>query len=218
VKAREVKERMLYWPGIARTQAVTQEHDALAFRGQKNAQSATALTDLYEQYYDRVTRYIAARIGNRDLAEDLAGDVFVRCVESIGSFEQRGVPLQAWLFRVAHNIVIDHYRRNSRRRNVPLDAAAELPGDSQPQEEVEQKLIMDRVTQAIALLNPAQQQVITLRFIAGLSSEEAGAVMGRTNGAIRELQRTALKALRGQLGTDLEKVRFGAGEEGTGEG
>lgn len=188
----------------------------MALRGRNSAESnAAALADLYEQYYDRVTRYIAARIGNRDLAEDLAGDVFVRCAESIGSFEQRGVPLQAWLFRVAHNIVIDHYRRSSRRRNVPLDEALELPSDHEPQGEVEQKLIMDRVLQAMAQLNPAQQQVITLRFIAGLSSEEAGSVMGRTKGAIRELQRTVLKALRGRLGDDLEKVRFGVGEEGT---
>lgn len=175
-------------------------------------QDAAVLADLYEQYYERVARYIAARVSNRDLAEDLAGDVFLRCVESIGSFEQRGIPMQAWLFRVAHNAVIDHYRRSGRRQTTPLEEAEEQAGRSDPPAEVEQKLLLDRVYGAMQRLNASQQQVLSLRFIAGLSSEETGQVMERTNGAVRELQRTALKALRGLLGTDVDRLRFGPPE------
>ena len=160
---------------------------------------AVVLADLHEQYYDRIARYIAVRTGDRDAAEDMAGDVFLRAVESLGNFEQRGIPLQAWLFRVAHNLVVDHLRRRSRRRSVPLDEAMATPDRSDPAGEVEHRLSMERVDQAMVELNPAQQEVIALRFMGGLSSEEAGAVMGRTAGAIRELQRTAIGALRGML-------------------
>ena len=166
---------------------------------------AAVLADLHEQHYDRIARYIAVRTGDRNAAEDMAGDVFLRAVESLGSFQQRGIPLQAWLFRVAHNLVVDHLRRRSRRRSVPLDEAMAIPDRSDPPGEVEHRLSMERVDQAMDKLNPAQQEVISLRFMGGLSSDEAGAVMGRTAGAIRELQRTAIKALRGVLVTEAEE-------------
>lgn len=206
---------MVYWPRTVRAQAHFQERTPLARQGPLRAQhDAAVLAELYEQYYERVAWYITARVSNRDLAEDLAGDVFLRCVESIGAFEQRGVPMQAWLFRVAHNIVIDHYRRSGRRQATALDEADEQAGRSDPPGEVEQKLLMERVYAAIGRLNASQQEVVSLRFIAGLSSEETGQVMGRTNGAVRELQRTALKALRGILGTDVDRVPFGPADGG----
>ncbi len=164
---------------------------------------ADSLADLFEQYYDRIARYIASRTGDRDLAEDMAGDVFVRAVESFSSYQERGLPIQAWLFRIAHNLVIDHYRRSSRRQTVAIDDAMELAGDADPTAEVELRLSMERVGEMLVRLNPAQQEVISLRFMGGLSAEEAGAVMGRTAGAIRELQRTALKALRALLGPEI---------------
>lgn len=167
------------------------------------APNPETLSQLFELHYDRIARYIAARVGNRDLAEDLASDVFVRAVESYGSFQQRGLPVQAWLFRIAHNLVVDHYRRASKRKSVPIDDAERISGPSDPHREVELKLSMERVSQAMRLLNPGQQEVIALRFIGGLSAEEAGGIMGRTSGAVRELQRTALKALRAHLGPDI---------------
>ncbi|MCH7482189.1 MAG: sigma-70 family RNA polymerase sigma factor [Chloroflexi bacterium] len=160
------------------------------------------LTVLYEELYDRIARYVTARTGNRDVGEDLAGEVFVRAVESIGSFRERGVPVEAWLFRIAHNLVVDHYRRSARRPIVPIDDAMGLAGSADTAGEVEQRLAMERVAQMMQRLNPAQQEVISLRFSGELSAEEAGAVMGRTPGAIRELQRTALKALRALMGPD----------------
>ena len=160
------------------------------------------LTVLYEELYDRIARYVTARTGNRDVGEDLAGEVFVRAVESIGSFRERGVPVEAWLFRIAHNLVVDHYRRSARRPTVPIDDAMGLAGSADTAGEVEQRLAMERVAQMMQRLNPAQQEVISLRFSGELSAEEAGAVMGRTPGAIRELQRTALKALRALMGPD----------------
>ena len=163
-----------------------------------------ALAQLFESCYDRVARYMAVRVSNRDIAEDLAGECFLRAAESIGSYKDRGVPMEAWLFRIAHNLVVDHYRRSARRQTTPIDEVFDLAGPSDPSAEVEQKLTMERVNQAMDHLNPAQQEVIALRFVGGLSSEEAGQVMGRTSGAIRELQRTAVSALRGLLGPEIE--------------
>ena len=163
---------------------------------------AQVLTDLYEELYDRIARYVTARTGSRDLGEELAAEVFVRAVESIGSFRDRGAPVEAWLFRIAHNLVVDHYRRSARRPAVVLDDAMQLAGSADTAKEVEQRLAMERVRQMMEHLNSAQQEVISLRFSGELSAEEAGAVMGRTPGAIRELQRTALKALRALMGPE----------------
>ena len=208
---------MVYWLRAAPRNIAPQEHIDVVLRGSRGAQpDAGILAELYEQYYDRVARYIASRTGNRDVAEDMAGDVFLRAVESFGSFQHRGVPVQAWLFRIAHNLIVDHYRRGSRRHTIPIDETFDIAGASDVQAEVEHRLTMERVYQAMQHLNAGQQEVISLRFMAGLSAEDAGTVMGRTSGAIRELQRTAIKALRSRLGPVAAQLGFAA-PEGAGE-
>lgn len=196
---------VLYW--AAKTPI---QERALGSSGREAAQAtADTLAASYDEYYDRIARYAYVRTGNRDVAEDLAGEVFVRAVESIDSYRDQGVPLGAWLFRIARNLVIDHYRRSANRRHEPLDAAYAVAGADDPIAETEHALSMKAVRAAMALLNPAQQEVITLRFLGELSAEEAGAIMGRTPGAIRELQRTAMKALRAHMGAgeSTEEVR-----------
>jgi RNA polymerase sigma-70 factor (ECF subfamily) len=176
------------------------ENRSVVISGSEGTQrEADTLAALYEKYYARVARYCYTRVGDRDLAEDMASDVFLRAVESLGRIEQRDGPPQAWLFRVAHNLVIDHYRKSARRQSVPIDGVMVLPASSNTAAEVEQSLTMETVYAAMESLHPAQQEVVSLRFMGGLSSEETGGIMGRTNGAVRELQRTAIKALRGLL-------------------
>ena len=85
------------------------------------AGSETAFEQIYEEYFDRIYAYIAARIGNRFDAEDLTEDVFVRALQSIGSFKWQGISIGAWLFRIAHNVTVDHLRKNSRRQTVPIE-------------------------------------------------------------------------------------------------
>ena len=200
---------MLYSQPKSPVGPIPLEHNSLAASGRQSS-DVQALADLYEQYFDRVVRYFFARIGNRDTSEDLAAEVFVRAVESFDSFQDRGTPVGAWLFRIAHNLVIDYYRRSGRRQAVPIDDAIQIPGHSDPPTEVEHSMAIDTVNKAMAQLNEAQRQVIALRFMGELSAMEAGSIMGRTPGAIRELQRTALKALRSTLGADLtgEDVRM----------
>ena len=78
------------------------------------------LASLYEEYYDRIAYYAYVRIGDRTEAEDIAGEVFLKALESLDSYKERGVPMQAWLFRIAHNLVVDHLRKTAKRRVVPI--------------------------------------------------------------------------------------------------
>jgi RNA polymerase sigma-70 factor (ECF subfamily) len=195
---------MVYFAHQVSAETFPRELSSVASFGSERARSEShSLSELFELYYDRIAWYITSRVGNRDTAEDMAGDVFVRAVESYGGYKDRGLPVQAWLFRIAHNLVIDHYSRSAKRKSAPLDEAGEISGGSDPFGEVDLKLSMERVAEVMKLLNAGQQEVISSRLIGGMTAEEAGNIMGRTPGAIRELQRTALKALRGHLGPDI---------------
>ncbi len=156
------------------------------------------IADLYEKYYDKVARYVFARTGDRMLSEDLASDVFVRALKSVDSYKERGLPIEAWLFKIAHNLVIDYYRKKGREAHLESEPAS---GDD-VEEITERDMEIDRITKAMEKLTPAQREVIGLRIFSELSSVEAGKIMGKTPGAVRELQSQALKTLRQILGKD----------------
>lgn len=155
-----------------------------------------ALASLFDGHYESVVRYIFVRIGDRADAEELAGDVFLRAVKNLGSFRGSQEQMRFWIFRVARNIVVDHYRKRSKRQTVPLDAADAVES-ADVEETAERNLQMEAVAKALDRLTPAQREVIGLRFFAGLTSEEAGQVMGKSSGAVREMQRSAIEKLRG---------------------
>lgn len=161
----------------------------------KRAEAEAALASLYEDYYDRVVRYIFVRVGNQTEAEDLAGEVFLRALRSLWSFEGQREQMQAWLFKIAHNIVVDHFRKRSKQKVVPIDAM-EVPDRLNLEEAVENKLQMERLSEALKQLTPAQREVIGLRFFAGLSSAEVGEVLGKNSGAVRQMQHAGLETLR----------------------
>lgn len=153
------------------------------------------LASLYDECYDKIAHYIFVRIGDRMEAQDLAGDVFLRALDSLDSYEERGVSMQAWLFKIAHNLVVDHLRKAEKRKTVPIDSM-EIPGGENPEQVVETRLQFEKVAEALQQLTPAQREVISLRFFAGLTSAEAGKVLGKSSGAVREMQSSAIKALR----------------------
>ncbi len=156
------------------------------------------LASLYDEYYDKIARYICTRIGNQAEAEDLAGDVFLKALKSLGSYKERGVPMQAWLFKIAHNVLVDYLRKVSKQRTVPIDAM-QIPDNVNLEESVERRLQSERLSQALKQLTPAQREVIGLRFFAGLTSTEVGKILGKSSGAVREMQSAALKTLRNVL-------------------
>lgn len=159
-----------------------------------------AIATLYETHFERVARYIVVRIGNYSDAEDLAGEVFVRALRSAATYKETGAPLEAWLFRIAHNMVVDHLRRKGRRpASVPLDEAFGLGSHDNPGEDLERQQDVAELQQALASLSAAQRQVLAMRFGGELSSEEVAAAMGKKPGAVREMQSAAVKKLRDVL-------------------
>ena len=160
-----------------------------------------AIVLLYESAYDRVHRYIALRIGFTHEAEDISSEVFLKALRSASSYRDTGKPLEAWLFRIAHNLVVDHLRRRSRTGvNVPLEGADRLAGAETAHERIERWEDSKELQRALMTLTEAQRQVIALRFGAGMSSEEAGDVLGKRSGAVRYLQHAAIEKLRKELG------------------
>ena len=161
---------------------------------------AAAFGVLYEEHEGRVFRYILARTGQVELAEDLTQEVFVRALDSIGQYSDRGYQFSSWLLRIAHNLIIDHRRSAAEKHpSVELDEA-QPASDDDPVAEVEKREQIARVLKAVPGLTPGQREVISLRFGAGLHLAEAAAVMGRSLGAVKMLQHQAIAKLRRMLG------------------
>jgi len=169
------------------------DEESLVRRAQK--QDAEAFTKLYEKHFGEVYRYVALRIGDRMEAEDVAQQVFVNAFQSISSYKWRGIPFSAWLFRIARNLVIDRSRKLAREPVLPLDEARVQTGDD-PAIFVEKKLSIEQLSIATERLTALQREVIALRFAGGLSTAEVARTMGKSEGAVKALQHSALVALR----------------------
>ncbi len=150
---------------------------------------------LYDEYYERIARYIYVRLRDQAEAEDLAGEVFLKALESLDSYKERGIPMQAWLFKIAHNMVVDHFRKAAKRKTVPIDDV-QIMAESDLQATAEANIELARVNKAVEQLTPVQRRVIELRFFGELTSEEAGQVLNKRAGAVRELQSAAIRRLR----------------------
>jgi RNA polymerase sigma-70 factor (ECF subfamily) len=153
------------------------------------------LAGLYEEYYGRIARYAYSRIGDKTEAEDIAGEVFLKALQSLKSYREQGPPIQVWLFKIAHNLVVDYLRRKSTFKKVPLEDI-NMIDNSDPAMTTEINLEIERVKEALKQLTPDQQEVIRLRFLGGLTSRETSFLMGKTDGGVREMQRAALIRLR----------------------
>jgi len=155
-----------------------------------------AIAELYNKYFPRVYRYMLVRTGNVGDAEDLTEEVFIRALGALERFEWRQVPFSAWLFRIAHNAIVSHQRRDGARgRLSPLSPS--LPVNTQgPEEAVEARLALDEVMEATRNLPDAQRRVIALRFGAGLSVAETARALGKTGGNVKVIQHKAIVKLR----------------------
>jgi RNA polymerase sigma-70 factor (ECF subfamily) len=155
-----------------------------------------AIAEIYNGYFPRVYRYMLARTGNMGDAEDLAEDVFIRALDALERFEWRQAPFSAWLFRIAHNAVVSHQRRNGARgQTAPLSPSLPMrtPG---PEEVVEARLTLDEVMAATRNLPEAQRRVIALRFGAGLTVAETARALGKGEGNVKVIQHKAIAKLR----------------------
>jgi len=169
---------------------------ALLDRISQYDQAALAL--VYDDYYDRIYHYVFRYVGQVAAAEDLTANVFLRLLNSVRSGNQPRTNLMAWLYRVAHNLVVDSFRRSP--AGEELELTEWLEGyEPDLTHIVDQKLQMERVRRALLDLTPAQQQVIVLKFLEGMESPEVAAILNKSEGAIDALQHRALLALREAL-------------------
>lgn len=152
-----------------------------------------ALTQLYERYASTIYQYVYARVQDAELAEDIRSDVFVRMLEGFGRYEDRGRPVVAWLYRIAHDRLVDTFRRRRQRSYVPLDACSSSYDG--PEVMLSHQLDMEQLRLCIQDLLPSQQEVIRLRFMAGMSIPEIAAQLGRSESSVRALQHRGLQAL-----------------------
>jgi RNA polymerase sigma-70 factor (ECF subfamily) len=170
-----------------------QGEESLVRRAQENDQEAFA--QLYEEHFDKIYRYLALRVGNEMEAEDMTQQVFLNALQSISSFRWKGVPFSAWLFRIAHNQAVDHLRKKKKRASVPLDESLTAGGDS-PHATTERKMDIEQLLEATRRLTEAQREVISLRFSSELSIAQVARIMGKSEGAVKALQHSAIVALR----------------------
>jgi RNA polymerase sigma-70 factor (ECF subfamily) len=158
-----------------------------------------ALEELYLLHFDRIYSYLHMSVGNRHDAEDLTTQVFVKMLESIGNFRWRSAPFSAWLFRIAHNLAMDHFRAN-KRWQLEEEVPEPDPGEgSAAEEEALESIGRQSMLQLIEKLSPEQQQVLTLKFVFNFSNADAATILDKTDGAIKSLQHRALASLQRQL-------------------
>ncbi|MDQ3992707.1 MAG: sigma-70 family RNA polymerase sigma factor [Actinomycetota bacterium] len=161
-----------------------------------------ALEELYLIHFDRIYSYLHMTVGNRHDAEDLTTQTFLRMLESIGKFRFQSAPFSAWLFRIAHNLSMDHFRAN--RRWQPEEDVPESPDSEErsAEDEAFQAIGRKSMLDLIDTLSQEQQQVLTLKFVFNFSNREAATVLGKTEGAVKSLQHRALVSLQKQLAGD----------------
>jgi RNA polymerase sigma-70 factor (ECF subfamily) len=163
-----------------------------------------ALEELYLIHFDRIYSYLHMTVGNRHDAEDLTTQTFLRMLESIGKFRWQSAPFSAWLFRIAHNLSMDHFR--AARRWQPEEEVPEPPGAAErsAEEEALHSIGRKSMLEMIEGLSDEQRQVLTLKFVFSFSNADVATILEKTEGAVKSLQHRALVSLQKQLATGAE--------------
>ncbi len=171
-----------------------QEEESLVGEAVRGDQQAFAR--LYEAHFGKIYRYVCLKTGDRTEAEDMTQQVFLHALKSIKKFKYKGTPFTAWLFRIAHNQIVDHLRRKTRRPN-PVELDERIAVDKKnPEQAAELRFDIEQLREATRSLTEAQREVISLRFAGGLSIEETAQAMAKTPGAVKALQHAAVASLR----------------------
>ena len=178
---------------------VEQDHD-LILVSQAQSGDVEAVGQLFDKHFRTMFHYFYARVGQWQQAEDLAGELFARMVSHLPTFKPTAVPFRAWLFRIAYNLTMDHFRVANGKVLAPLEQATDqVQPEPTPAQQVELQMTMERLHEALAQLVPDQRQVIILRFLSGLSLQETAVVMDRSLSAIKAMQHRGLKIMRASL-------------------
>ncbi len=180
------------------TQAEPVDPEVVDLVDRAKAGDNAAFAMLYDRYVDMTYGYIYRRVGHRQTAEDLTGDVFLRAYKRLGTFEWQGVDLGAWIMTIARNRVHDHFKSSRTRLERATEIDAERHDNSRverPEEVTEARDMARSLGRALEQLKPEHREVIELRFVHGLGVSETAEVLDRTVGATKALQYRALRAL-----------------------
>jgi RNA polymerase sigma-70 factor (ECF subfamily) len=159
------------------------------------------LSAIYQHYHQSIFRYLYYRVGDQQTAEDLTSDVFLRMVRSLAGYRLQGIPFQAWLFRIARNIAIDHFRQH--RAHPAVELPENQPEPATTEQTIERRLTSERLQHALTQLHEEQRDVIVMRFVLGMNLAETAQTIHRSEDAVKGLQRRGLMALKENL-KDLE--------------
>lgn len=165
----------------------------------------SCFAEVYELYFERVYAYVSRHARDRHAAEDITSEVFQQALANLGRFEWRGVPFSAWLFRIAANALADHFNRLSRARNTTGLNGFDPPNPSQFSTRGEVDADRARVFRLVKELPPDQRRVVAMRFAEEKSIREIANAIGRTEGAVKQLQFRAIENLRARLGARAAK-------------
>lgn len=158
---------------------------------------ASAFGLLYDHYQPQIYRFVVIKVGRREDAEDITHQIFLSAWKNIGGYEHLGHPFSSWLYQIARNLVIDHYRTNKIEINLEeAEDAHDIGHIDSSEAEVELSLAMDKVTEAIRSLSELHQDVIIMRFVEELSVKEVSASLGKSEGAVKVLQHRAMQKLK----------------------
>jgi len=155
-----------------------------------------ALAEIYERHIDSIYRYIYVRVRNEADAEDLTGQVFLKMIDALPGYRLQGVPFSTWLYRIAHNLVVDRYRRSGR---TPLELSEHVPDAgpfSAPEVRLQTSEDRRQLADALGRLTDDQRQLIVLRFIENVEVAQIAKIMNKTRGAIHAMQHRALASLQ----------------------
>jgi RNA polymerase sigma-70 factor (ECF subfamily) len=171
------------------------ENDVLVRRAQNG--SVSAIRELYLSHHQQIFRFIWSRVYDHELAEDLTGEVFIRMLKNLSTYEYRSLPFRAWLYGIARNLVIDHYRKKNPGTTISLDEiTGERAAGESLEERTEQTMKFEQVQQMLERINPDEREVVELRFLAGLSLKETALATNKTVAAVKALQHRGLVSLR----------------------
>jgi len=181
----------------ATTPTVTHEQSEIIRLVEKAADGDfEAFGEIYSIYLDRIYRYVFYQVRDKMTAEDITEEVFIKAWKAIKSCKGRAKTFSAWLYRIAHNHLVNTLRRTQKHASIEMEALIEV---ANPESEAEAELAKQELLEVMTCLPQNQRQVIILKFIEGLDNREIGQVMGKKEGAIRVLQMRALSRLRQEL-------------------
>jgi RNA polymerase sigma-70 factor (ECF subfamily) len=175
-----------------------EEEPKIVTRAVKGESEAFGL--LYDHYQPQIYRFIILKVSRREEAEDLTHQVFVAAWKNMPNYEDQGYPFSSWLYQIARNQVIDHYRLKKPDVSLEEEMVLEIPGSHDTEGQVEERLAIGKVQEALRKLSQEYQDVVIMRFVEELSVREVAQAVGKSEGAIKVMQHRAIKELKKILG------------------